>query len=129
MSDSFDDLVAEARESATQADNGEWGYAVKLEPGDEFRGRWRGQDTSNGDYGEQPIYLLWDRDDKSCFMYGGKKVLDRKIEDAAPGVGDLIAIARIEDEFIESTGRTMHRYGVGSKPTDDPLPESDGEDW
>jgi hypothetical protein len=125
-----DELLNQATENASARDDGEWGYRITLEPGDRFLGRWRGETATSGDFGEQPVYLLWDRDGQDCFIYGGRVVLDRKIRAAAPGTGDSIAIARIEDEF--ANGRTLHRFGIATGPNESPLPGEDVQeelDW
>lgn len=125
-----DELLNQARENVSERDDGEWGYRVVLEPDSGFVGRWRGQTVRSGDYGDQPVYLFWDADGALCFIYGGRVVLDRKIETASPSEGDSVAVMRGEDEF--SNGRTLHRFGVAVEPNPDPLPETPevGEpDW
>lgn len=122
-----DDLLNQARESASTRDDQEWGERITLEPGDSFSGRWRGETATPSEYGEQPVYLLWNEAGAECFIYGGRVVLDRKIRAAAPLEGDSIVIARIEDEF--SNGRTTHRYGVATQTNGDPLPGEQEVDW
>jgi hypothetical protein len=123
-----DDLLNRARESASEKLDDEWGYKVALEVGDSFLGRWRGETTHVGDYGEDAVYLFWDRDGVECYVFGGRKMLDRRIRSAMPSQGDTIAIARIEDEV--ANGRTLHRFGVAIEPNHDPLPTGEPEvDW
>lgn len=125
-----DDLLNEARERAEQADGGGWGYRVTLDEGASFRGRWRGQETTDGMNGPQPVYLLWDKDGAECFMYGSHKRLLREIERATPDIGYDVAIWRGDDEF--TNGRVAFRYGVAVRPNMDALPvapEDPTADW
>lgn len=125
-----DDLIGRARENASERDEAEWGNRVTLEVGDSFIGRWRGETTTQTDYGDQPVYLLWDDQGQPCFMYGGRKVLDRRIRSAGPIEGDSIAIFRGEDET--SNGRTAHIFGVATVSNPDPLPDEETQteiDW
>ena len=124
-----DDLLNQARENASERPDADWGERVTLEPGDSFLGRWRGQTSTASEYGEQPVYLLWDREGVERFLYGGRATLDRKIEQLAPGEGDEIAIYRESNETTDK-GRTVHRYGVASQMTMEELPSGPKEpDW
>jgi hypothetical protein len=123
-----DELRNRARENASTREDQEWGERVTLDPGDDFEGRWRGETTTPSEYGEQPVYLLWDRNGAERFLYGGRVTLDRKIRAANLVEGDSVFITRIEDDF--ANGRTTHRYGVASEPNSDPLPSGPEEpDW
>ena len=125
-----DELLNQARENAAERDENEWGYRIALEVGDSFMGRWRGETVTPTDYGEQPVYLFWDGEDALCFLYGGKKVLDRRVRHAAPTIGDSIAIFRAEDET--TNGRTAHIFGVAAVANSDPLPDEETQqeiDW
>jgi hypothetical protein len=114
------DLMNRARQAANERDDGEWGYRVTLEPGDGFEGRWRGQTSREGNYGDQPVYLMFDPNGELCFIYGGRARLDRWIEKLAPSEGDRIAIYRDEDEWAGD--KTIHKYGVVTEPCYDALP-------
>src|SRR5262245_13765220 len=95
-----DDLLNEARERAAQEDAGGWGYRVTLDEGASFQGRFRGQETtSSPEYGDQPVFLFWDGDGATCFMYGSHRRLLREMERAAPDVGYDVAIVRGDDTF------------------------------
>jgi len=123
-----DDLLAQATENASKRDDSSWGDRIVLEVGDSFSGRWRGETTTPSEYGEQPVYLLWNAEGEECFLYGGRVALDRQIRSASPGLGDDIAIARIEDE--SSNGRTVHRFGVAVARNEEPMPGEQTEiDW
>jgi hypothetical protein len=112
-------LSDRARENAAENDAGEWGYRVELDVGASFEGRYRGETTTTSDYGEQRVFLFWDRDGALCFMYG-KTRLARKLDSLQPNEGDSIAIARIDDEL--SQGRRIFRFGVAVEPNFDALP-------
>lgn len=115
-----DDLLREAREAAAESDGGGWGYRVTLDEGGAFRGRFRGQETTDGMNGPQPVYLLWDRDGALCFMYGSHKRLIREMGGANPEVGYDIAIVRGDD--VMANGRIAFSYGVRVRPNFDALP-------
>src|SRR3954454_19224463 len=93
--DGWDDLLGEVDED--QADESEWGLKRTLEVGTTLTGYWRGQDEWNGEYGETPVYLMTDEDGVEFFFFGGRTQLDRKLGDAAPNVGDRVAVRRIDD--------------------------------
>jgi hypothetical protein len=123
-----DDLLNRATENVSERVDGDWGYRVALDPDETFLGRWRGETTTSTDYGEQPVYLLWDQEGAECYLYGGRVDLDRKIRAAAPIEGDSIGIARGEDE--SANGRTVHRFGIATETNMEPLPTGPPEvDW
>lgn len=104
---------------------GEWGYRVTLEVGETFVGRYRGETVATGgDYGDQTLYLLWDKDGAKCYMRGHAS-LKRQFEEASPSIGATVGIARSKD--YQSGENTGYSYGVVADPNDDPLPED--VDW
>lgn len=116
-----EDLLNEARDRAEQSgDGGGWGYRITLDEGASWQGRWRGQETTDGMNGPQPVYLLWDGDGALCFMYGAHKRLVREVERTQPDVGYDVAIWRGEDQV--SNGRAAFAYGVAVRPNMDALP-------
>lgn len=114
-----DSLIDRARQNANENDAGEWGYRVELDIGAAFEGRYRGETTTSSEYGEQRVFLFWDRDGALCFMYG-KARLARKFDSMQPREGDSIAIERIDDEL--SGGRRIYRFGVAIEQNMDALP-------
>lgn len=123
-------LAERARRNADERDADEWGYRLALEVDETFEGRYRGETTATGgDYGDQRLFLFWDRDGATCYMRGHASLV-RKMEAAAPQVGDSIGVARGDD--YTSAGGTGYSYGVVAEPNDAPLPEApevdDGRD-
>lgn len=118
-------LAERAKQNATERDDSEWGYRLVLDPGATFEGRWRGETLwTGGEYGEQRIFLLYDRDGAYCYL-GSKARLARKVDSLAPQPGDDVAIFRGDDEF--SNGRTIHTYGLAVEANSEPLPEAPAE--
>jgi hypothetical protein len=114
-------LAERAQANASERDDSEWGYKLTLDPGATFEGRWRGETmATGGEYGNQRVFLFWDRDGALCFMYG-KARLARKVDSQLPAEGDSVAVFRGDDEF--SNGRTIHTYGLAVEPSTEPLPE------
>jgi hypothetical protein len=116
------DLLERARQNE-QERGSEWGYRVTLETGEHFEGRWRGETiATGGDYGDQRLFLLWDRDGQECYVRG-YAALARKVDDETPGLGASVVIVRGDD--YQSAGGTGYSFGIASEPNDAPLPEAD----
>ena len=115
-------LADRAKRNASEREGGEWGYRVALEVGETFEGRYRGTElATGGDYGDQTLFLFWDRDGASCYMRGHASLV-RKVESAEPGIGDTVAVFRADD--YQSAGGTGYTYGIAAEPCDDPIPDS-----
>lgn len=122
MDDLEREVMEAAKRNATERDDGAWGYRVALEIDEGFYGRYRGETlATGGDYGDQRLFLFWDRDGAECYMRGHASLV-RKIESAAPAIGDTIGVRRADD--YQSAGGTGYTYGVNSRANDAPIPES-----
>lgn len=114
-------LADRARQSAAEHDDSDWGYALTIDPGATWEGRWRGETMrTGGEYGDQRIFLLYDRDGALCYI-GAKSRLARKVDALLPTEGDNVAIFRGDDEY--RNGRTIHAYGIAVEPNSEALPE------
>jgi hypothetical protein len=120
-------LRDEARENAKVAPEGQNGYRVSLDVDEDFEGRWRGETTEDGQFGEQRVFLLWDQFGSRCWIRGSHVSLARKIDDLSPQVGDRVCIYRGED--YQGSQGTGYSYGVSKTSSDDPLPEDDDDAW
>jgi hypothetical protein len=118
----MDELERRARENAAERDGSAWGYRVALEVDEAFRGRYRGETlATGGDYGDQRLFLFWDRDGAECYMRGHASLVG-KIEAATPAIGDDVVVVRGAD--YQSSGGTGYAYGIAATTNDAPLPES-----
>ena len=120
MSSDWDELIARARERAeTSPVPEEWGYRIKLEEGDHFAGRWRGEtvDDKNTDDDGKPkrIFLFWDGDDAACFSRT-YAALAREIDRVQPTIGCTIVIYRGGD-YVGQQG-AGDSFGVATEPNE-----------
>ena len=120
-----DDLITRAteRSEASPVDES-WGYRLKLDEGEAFVGRWRGETVDEQNDGRR-IYLYWDADGQRCWSRH-YAALGREIDQAQPLVGCTIAVVRGPDYTSEKG--TGHSYGVVTEPNDEPLPDYDDDD-
>jgi hypothetical protein len=62
------------------------------------------------------------------FFYGGRKQLDKRVAEAAPSVGDRVAIRRLEDARAEPGMNGAWRVRVAVRPGDGTAPPQGVED-
>jgi hypothetical protein len=112
----FDALLEEVEsrlaEMASSPEEDEWGYVVRLDVGDRFKAWFRRQETAEGHFGPQPVYLLLDSDGRLCRLYGGRLKLDEGFDNANPAPGDKLVIARAPDS---ASGRHNYIVHVGHR--------------
>jgi hypothetical protein len=121
-SDFFDELRREADETLEEtAIPAHWGAPVELAEGEDFAGRFRRSEADDNWDPPRPVYLLTDREATPCFLRGGRKVLDRQMENASPAEGDWILVKRGEDG-VNASGQTYHTYAVKTRPCAESLP-------
>ena len=123
MSDNgWNELLNELDDDDQVDDDGDWGVKRELDVDTTLTGWWRGQDEWQGDYGPVPVYLMSDETGAGFFFYGGRKQLDRRISDAAPGYGDRVAIRRLEDAPAEEGRSPAWRVRVAVRSGDGTIP-------
>lgn len=117
----WEELVSEL-DTDQDDDDGDWGRKADLDVGTTLTGWWRGEDEWEGDYGPTPVYLLTGETGDAFFFYGGRKQLDKKLAEAAPNVGDRVAIRRLEDAPAEEGRSPAWRVRVAVRPGDGTVP-------
>jgi hypothetical protein len=125
--DGWDELLRELDDDQAD-DDGEWGVRRPLNVGTTSVGYWRGRDEWQGDYGPTPVYQMTDAQGVEFYFFGGRKQLDRKIAEAAPNPGDLVAIRRLEDAPAEEGRSPAWRVRVAVKRGDGTLPVAGAQD-
>jgi hypothetical protein len=122
-SENWEELLDQLDDDDSGPGEVEWGENLTLEPGgDTFVGWYRSTVSWNGRYGETPVYLLRDQDDRDVFLWGGRAQLDRKMANAAPQPGDKIAIRRLEDAPAEEGRSPAWRVRVAIAPGEGTMP-------
>jgi hypothetical protein len=120
-----DELIARAQDRASApAVDESWGYRIKLEQGEAFVGRWRGE-TVDEDHDGRRVFLFWDETGHRCFSRS-YAALDREIDAVTPTPGSTVVVARGNDYSGEKG--TGFSFGVIVEPNDAPLPEDDAAD-
>jgi hypothetical protein len=130
MSDTFDELLAEARERLREQQeagdaNASLGDEMTPSPEKHFAGRWRGEGRMvTQDRGTVDVYLVWDRDGKPGFLYRHARLV-QEVDAERPEVGDRVLVLRGETEEFEKDGeiRKVFPYALRREPCSDPLPE------
>jgi hypothetical protein len=113
------DLIARAKQRAESGGIDEnWGYRIKLDPGDSFVGRWRGE-TVDEQNENRRVFLFWDEDGERCFSRH-YAALGREIDRVAPQLGTTVVVYRGAD-YTSQQG-TGYAFGLETEPNDAPLP-------
>ena len=129
MPESFDftALLAEAEDRLDEElTPPHFGSEVVLAEGEDFRGRFRGEDLDKAFEPPRLVFLLVDPDGAPCFLRA-RTMLERRMREASPAVGDWIAVVRGQDGETRA-GNPLQSWGVSSRPCSDPLPEFEFED-
>jgi hypothetical protein len=117
-----DELIARAKDrAAAPLVDESWGYRIKLDQGEAFVGRWRGE-TVDEDHDGRRVYLLWDETGHRAFSRE-YAALGRELDAATPTPGCTIVIVRGGD--YQAAQGTGFSFGVIVEPNDAPLPETE----
>ena len=122
----FTELLAEAEERLDdQGMPPHFGLEESPAEGETYTGRYRGEDVDENFDPPRVVYLLSDLDGTQRFIRS-RTMLERSMRQAAPAIGDYLAIVRGQDSETKN-GNTLQMWAVSSSPCTDPLPEVDGE--
>jgi hypothetical protein len=111
MSDSFDFTALLAEAEARLDDSGvpeHFGEEETPAEGETYTGRYRGEDLDRAFDPPRTVYLLADLDGTRRFIRA-RTVLERQMREAAPAVGDYVAIVRGQDGETRS-GNTLQMW-------------------
>jgi hypothetical protein len=129
MSDSWDELLNEAREALQeqQDENPNADAGDDMTPPEEghFMGRWRGAGKlQTKERGLVDVFLVWDRDDNRGFLWASTRLV-QEVKAEQPQVGDRVLVLRGPTETFEKDGeaRKVFPFVLRRQACADPLPE------
>jgi hypothetical protein len=129
MTDTFEELLAAARKSLAEQQDGaggndELGEDQTPDENGYFAGRWRGEGQMTTRRGDAVrVFLVWDRAGAPGFLYAHARLV-AEVDAERPQVGDDVVVLRGEDEHFEKDGqqRTIFPYVLRKQACGDPLP-------